>query len=245
MCIYHLHMVTFKYLVDYGLMCKNTPQIGHICIELGLDGHLIRLRGRFPVVIQKCVQNNGAPSQMSHTCCALSLFPSPLFLADLWDYISIAMPKIDPRNAPGAVVHAPAHKVLGKRTAKAHLGNPNYCLTILQGAIVRASSDGKEGAQSARSGGSMSTSPILIRKEPRLSWRRLTSSGCTASSGRFRPERIQLTFPSQTPSMSSTILWEAVDITATAAATALFPALRILSARQEEIALDYQDHCHG
>jgi hypothetical protein len=44
------------------------------------------------------------------------------------------MPKIDPRNAPGTVVHA----------AKAYLSNTIYCLTFLQGVVVRAS-DGKEG----------------------------------------------------------------------------------------------------
>jgi hypothetical protein len=54
------------------------------------------------------------------------------------------MPKIDPRNAPGTVVHAAADKVLGKCTAKAYLGNINFCLTFLQGVVVHAS-DGKEG----------------------------------------------------------------------------------------------------
>ncbi len=54
------------------------------------------------------------------------------------------MPKIDPRNAPGTVVHAATDKVLGKRTAKAYLRNTNYCLTFLQGVVVHAS-DGKGG----------------------------------------------------------------------------------------------------
>ncbi len=54
------------------------------------------------------------------------------------------MLKIDPRNAPGTIVHAAVNKVLGKHTTRAHLGNTNYCLTFLQGAIVH-SSDGKEG----------------------------------------------------------------------------------------------------
>jgi hypothetical protein len=78
------------------------------------------------------------------------------------------MPKIDPRNAPGTIVHAAAGKVLGKRKARAHLGITNYCLTFLQGVIIR-SSDGKEGAQIVRSGSSISTSPFSIRKELRLS----------------------------------------------------------------------------
>ena len=52
------------------------------------------------------------------------------------------MPKIDSRNAPGTVVHAAADKVLGKRIAKAYLGNTNYCLTFLQGVVVHAS-DGR------------------------------------------------------------------------------------------------------
>jgi hypothetical protein len=54
------------------------------------------------------------------------------------------MPIIDPRNAPGTVIHAAASKILGKCTARAHLGNTNYCLTFLQGVIIR-SSNGKEG----------------------------------------------------------------------------------------------------
>jgi hypothetical protein len=54
------------------------------------------------------------------------------------------MPKIDPWNASGTVIHAAADKVLSKCTARAHLGNINYCLTFLQGVVVR-SSDGKEG----------------------------------------------------------------------------------------------------
>ena len=42
------------------------------------------------------------------------------------------MPKIDPRNAPGTIVHAATGKALGKCTAKVYLSNTNYCLTFLQ-----------------------------------------------------------------------------------------------------------------
>ncbi len=67
----------------------------------------------------------------------------PLFFAHTL-YIPVIRPKIDPRNAPGTVVHAAANKVLGKCTARAHLGNTNYCLTFLKGVVIH-SSDGKEG----------------------------------------------------------------------------------------------------
>jgi hypothetical protein len=76
-----------------------------------------------------------------HICLPLSLFLANL----IGEYFSIAMmPKIDPRNALGAIFHTPVDKVLGERTTKAHLGNANYCLNFLLGIIICAS-DGKKG----------------------------------------------------------------------------------------------------
>ena len=57
------------------------------------------------------------------------------------------MPKIYQRTAPGTVVHAAANKVLGKRTAKAYLGNTNYYLPCLQGVVVHASDEKEGGAK--------------------------------------------------------------------------------------------------
>jgi len=46
------------------------------------------------------------------------------------------MPKVDPRNEVGAIVHAVSNRVLGDHTAKSIYGNVNYAKTFLQGTVV-------------------------------------------------------------------------------------------------------------
>jgi hypothetical protein len=46
------------------------------------------------------------------------------------------MPKVDPRNEVGAIVHAVANRVLSDHTAKNIYGNVNYAKTFLQGTVV-------------------------------------------------------------------------------------------------------------
>ncbi len=136
------------------------------------------------------------------------------------------MPKIDPRNAPCAVVHSAADKVLGKRTARAQLGNTNYYLTLFQGVVVHSSME-RRGVQNRRSESSMPISPFSIRKVLRLSWRTLTSSGCIAYTGLFWVERTQLICPSWTPFTSLTILWWA-EWPTTTSMLAPWPLLTLL-----------------
>jgi len=47
-----------------------------------------------------------------------------------------AMPKVDPRNEVGAIVHAVLNRVLSDHTAKNIYGNVNYDKTFLQGTVV-------------------------------------------------------------------------------------------------------------
>ena len=44
--------------------------------------------------------------------------------------------KSDPRDAPGAVVHALAHYVLGKASARHTFGNRNYNKTNIRGVVM-------------------------------------------------------------------------------------------------------------
>ena len=47
-----------------------------------------------------------------------------------------AMPKVDPRNEVGAIVHAVSNRVLSDHTAKNIFGNVNYAKTFLQGTVI-------------------------------------------------------------------------------------------------------------
>jgi len=47
-----------------------------------------------------------------------------------------AMPKVDPRNEVGAIVHAVSNRVLSKKTAKNIYGNINYAKMFLQGTVI-------------------------------------------------------------------------------------------------------------
>ena len=46
------------------------------------------------------------------------------------------MPKVDPRNKVGAIVHTVSNRVLSNHTAKNIYGNVNYAKTFLQGTIM-------------------------------------------------------------------------------------------------------------
>jgi len=46
------------------------------------------------------------------------------------------MPKVDPRNEVGAIVHAVLNRVLSDHTAKNIYGNVNYAKTFLQGTVI-------------------------------------------------------------------------------------------------------------
>ena len=46
------------------------------------------------------------------------------------------MPKVDPRNEVGAIVHTVSNRVLSDHTAKNIYGNVNYAKTFLQGTVV-------------------------------------------------------------------------------------------------------------
>ena len=46
------------------------------------------------------------------------------------------MPKVDPRNEVGAIVHTVSNRVLSDNTAKNIYGNVNYAKTFLQGTVI-------------------------------------------------------------------------------------------------------------
>ena len=46
------------------------------------------------------------------------------------------MPKVDPRNEVGAIVHAVSNRVLSDHTAKKIYGSANYAKTFLQGTVI-------------------------------------------------------------------------------------------------------------
>ena len=47
-----------------------------------------------------------------------------------------AMPKVDPRNEVGAIIHTVSNRVLSNNTAKNIYGNVNYAKTFLQGTVI-------------------------------------------------------------------------------------------------------------
>jgi hypothetical protein len=46
------------------------------------------------------------------------------------------MPKVDPRNEVGAILHTVSNRVLSDHTAKNIYGNVNYAKTFIQGTII-------------------------------------------------------------------------------------------------------------
>ena len=67
------------------------------------------------------------------------IFPNPPSLLSSFARSSLslfAMPKVDPRNEVGAIVHAVTNKVLSDHTAKNIYGNVNYAKTFFQGTVM-------------------------------------------------------------------------------------------------------------
>ena len=68
-------------------------------------------------------------------CCAPLPQPPPLFFCR--SSLSLfAMPKVDPRNKVGTIVHAISNKVLSDHAAKNIYGNVKYANMFLQGTVV-------------------------------------------------------------------------------------------------------------
>jgi hypothetical protein len=75
-------------------------------------------------------------------------FPPSLFF--LKEVLSLfAMPKVDPRNEVGAIVHAVSNRVLSDHTAKNIYGNVNYAKMFLQGTIVNVFDGRARGGKNA------------------------------------------------------------------------------------------------
>ncbi len=67
------------------------------------------------------------------------IFPNPPSFLSTFARSSMslfAMPKFDPRNEVGAIVHAISNRVLKDHTAKNIYGNVNYAKTFLQGTVM-------------------------------------------------------------------------------------------------------------
>jgi hypothetical protein len=70
-------------------------------------------------------------------CCAHLHPPTPPSLFFLKEVLSLfAMPKVDPRNKVGAIVHAVSNRVLSDHTAKNIYGTVNYAKMFLQSTAV-------------------------------------------------------------------------------------------------------------
>ena len=79
----------------------------------------------FLLVVMMCVVLISSPAP----------FPPSLFF--LKEVLSLfAMPKVDPRNEVGAIVHDVSNRVLSNHTAKNIYGNVNYAKTFLQGTVI-------------------------------------------------------------------------------------------------------------
>jgi hypothetical protein len=87
-------------------MQNNNPKWGQLLVLSGTDTHLICLAGHF-FVIQKC----GKIWRTQVTCCMLSCVVLNLphsffsFSLSLLVLSSFAMPKVNPRNEVGVIVH--------------------------------------------------------------------------------------------------------------------------------------------
>jgi len=71
-------------------------------------------------------------------CCARYPPTPPLLSSFRASSVSslFAMPKVDPRNEVGAIVHAVSNRVLSDHTAKNIYGTVNYAKMFLQGTVV-------------------------------------------------------------------------------------------------------------
>ena len=65
------------------------------------------------------------------------IFTNPLLSSFVQTSLSLfVMPKVDPRNEVGAIVHAISNRVLSNHAVKNIYGNINYAKMVLQGTIV-------------------------------------------------------------------------------------------------------------
>jgi hypothetical protein len=70
----------------------------------------------------------------SHTPSLFSFALSSIVLGIV--IVQYAMPKVNPRNEVGVIVHAVYKNVLGNHTTKNIYGNVNYAKTFIQGTVV-------------------------------------------------------------------------------------------------------------
>ena len=69
--------------------------------------------------------------------CVVLIFPNPLLSCFARSSLSLfPMPKVDPGNEVGAIVHAVSNRVLGDHAEKNIYGNVNYAKIFLQGTVV-------------------------------------------------------------------------------------------------------------
>ena len=69
--------------------------------------------------------------------CVVLIFPNLLHSSFARSSLSLfAMPKVDPRNEVGAIVHALSNRVLSNHAMKNIYGNINYAKMFLQGTVV-------------------------------------------------------------------------------------------------------------
>ena len=69
--------------------------------------------------------------------CVVLIFPNPLLSSFARSSFSLfAMPKVDPRNKVGAIIHSVSNRVPGDHAAKNIYGNVNYAKMFLQGTVV-------------------------------------------------------------------------------------------------------------
>ena len=65
------------------------------------------------------------------------IFTIPLLSSFVQTSLSLfVMPKVDPRNEVGAIVHAVSNRVLSNHAVKNIYGNINYAKMFLQGTVV-------------------------------------------------------------------------------------------------------------
>ena len=65
------------------------------------------------------------------------IFTIPLLSSFVQTSLSLfVMPKVDPRNEVGAIVHAISNRVLSNHAVKNIYGNINYAKMFLQGTVV-------------------------------------------------------------------------------------------------------------
>ena len=65
------------------------------------------------------------------------IFTNPLLSSFVQTSLSLfVMPKVDPRNEVGAIVHAVSNRVLSNHAVKNIYGNINYAKMFLQGTVV-------------------------------------------------------------------------------------------------------------